>query len=123
MLDAPRPAQKLVHIHAGAEELGRVYVADLLVQASMACAAKALETLAALAAPHWAGQAASAHADYNASLLPSPLDPAVSRLDLGLIVQTNESSTLLHLKLPVEVSSSRTAIGAIRSAARARISG
>jgi acetolactate synthase I/II/III large subunit len=29
VLDVPRPRQKLVHIHAGAEELGRVYKADL----------------------------------------------------------------------------------------------
>ena len=46
LLEPPRPAQKLVHVHAGAEELGRVYAADLLLQSSMACAAKALETLA-----------------------------------------------------------------------------
>ena len=30
LLQAPRPKQKLVHMHAGAEELGRVYAADLL---------------------------------------------------------------------------------------------
>ena len=47
LLQVPRPAQKLVHVHAGPEELGRVYHADLLLQASMSCAAKALETLAA----------------------------------------------------------------------------
>ena len=35
LLQAPRPAQKLVHIHSGAEELGRVYSADLMLQASM----------------------------------------------------------------------------------------
>jgi acetolactate synthase I/II/III large subunit len=29
VLDIPRPRQKLIHIHAGAEELGRVYQADL----------------------------------------------------------------------------------------------
>ena len=51
LLQAPRPKQKLVHIHAGAEELGRVYAADLMLQASMACAAKALETLARAAEP------------------------------------------------------------------------
>ena len=32
LLKAPRPAQKLVHVHAGAEELGRVYAADLMLQ-------------------------------------------------------------------------------------------
>jgi acetolactate synthase I/II/III large subunit len=29
VLDIPRPRQKLIHVHAGAEELGRVYQADL----------------------------------------------------------------------------------------------
>ncbi|MEO5697853.1 MAG: thiamine pyrophosphate-binding protein, partial [Burkholderiaceae bacterium] len=46
LLRAPRPVQKLVHIHAGAEELGRVYAADLMLQSAMACAAKALDGLA-----------------------------------------------------------------------------
>ena len=32
LLEPPRPRQQLVHIHAGAEELGRVYAADLLAQ-------------------------------------------------------------------------------------------
>ena len=31
LLTAPRSEQKLVHVHAGAEELGRVYAADLLL--------------------------------------------------------------------------------------------
>jgi hypothetical protein len=35
----PRPAQKPVHVHAGAEELSRVYAADLTLQAWMPCAA------------------------------------------------------------------------------------
>ena len=38
LLQPPRPAQKLIHMHAGAEELGRVYAADLLLQSSMASA-------------------------------------------------------------------------------------
>ena len=47
LLEVPRPKQALVHMHAGAEELGRVYAADVTLQASMACAAAALEALAA----------------------------------------------------------------------------
>src|SRR6185369_17994197 len=31
LLTPPRPKQKLVHIHAGAEELGRVYAPDLAI--------------------------------------------------------------------------------------------
>ena len=88
LLEAPRPKQRLIHVQAGAEELGRVYAADLLLQASMACAAKALETLAAPPLLPWAGHTAAAHADYEANLRPGPLDAAVSRLDMALVVQT-----------------------------------
>ncbi len=84
LLQAPRPAQKLVHIHPGAEELGRVYAADLMLQASTACAAKALETLAAPAELAWAGQAAAARADYEANLVA----PVVEPLDMAVVVET-----------------------------------
>lgn len=83
LLEVPRPKQKLIHVHAGAEELGRVYAADLLVQASMACAAKALETLAAPAELPWAAWTAAAHADYEANLQPT----AVSPLDMAEVVK------------------------------------
>ena len=84
LLQAPRPAQKLVHIHPGAEELGRVYAADLMLQASTACAAKALETLAAPAELAWAGQVAAARADYEANLVA----PVVEPLDMAVVVET-----------------------------------
>ncbi len=46
LLQPPVPAQTLVHIHAGAEELGRVFeAADLLIQSSMSAAAPALDAL------------------------------------------------------------------------------
>jgi acetolactate synthase-1/2/3 large subunit len=35
LLDAPVPKQKLIHVHAGAEELGRVYQAALPINAGM----------------------------------------------------------------------------------------
>jgi acetolactate synthase-1/2/3 large subunit len=53
LLASPRPAQKLVHIHASAEELNRVYRADLGVCASMNAAARALEVLDAPASVAW----------------------------------------------------------------------
>src|SRR5207249_5124715 len=46
LLDIPRPRQRFVHVHAGAEELGRVYAADLPINAGMrefAAAAAALQ--------------------------------------------------------------------------------
>jgi acetolactate synthase-1/2/3 large subunit len=83
LLQAPRSSQKLVHIHAGAEELGRVYTADLMLQSSMACAAKALESLAAPTQVNWAGQAASARSDYEANLVA----PAVEPLDMSVLIK------------------------------------
>ena len=35
LLAPPRPAQQLVHVHPGAEELGRVYQAELLINSGM----------------------------------------------------------------------------------------
>ncbi|MBP9911745.1 MAG: thiamine pyrophosphate-binding protein [Rubrivivax sp.] len=84
LLQAPRPAQKLVHIHAGPEELGRVYAADLLLQASMAVAAKALESLAAPADLPWTAHTSAARADYEANLVA----PSVEPLDLAVVVKT-----------------------------------
>jgi len=83
LLQAPRPAQTLVHIHAGAEELGRVYAADLLINASMSCAAQALETLAAPPSLPWDAWTAQAHADYQSNLVPQ----AVSPLDMAEVVK------------------------------------
>jgi len=84
LLKAPRPKQKLVHVHAGAEELGRVYAGDLLVNASMACAAPALAALEMPASVNWAAWSAAAHADYEANLVPSPVAP----LDMAEVVKT-----------------------------------
>jgi acetolactate synthase-1/2/3 large subunit len=84
LLQPPRPAQKLIHLHAGAEELGRVYAANLLLQSSMACAGKALESLAAPTAVPWAEWTRQAHADYEANLEA----PAVSPLDMAEVVKT-----------------------------------
>ena len=83
LLAAPRPAQKLVHIHPGPEELGRVYAADLLLQAAMPAAARALEALTAPPSLPWAGQAEAAHADYEAN----HIAPVVSPLDMAVVVK------------------------------------
>ena len=85
LLQVPRPAQKLVHMHAGAEELGRVYSADLMLQSAMCHAGKALETLAAPAGtPRWADWAAAAHADYEAN----HAAPEVQPMDLAQVMKT-----------------------------------
>jgi acetolactate synthase I/II/III large subunit len=92
LLQAPRPQQKLVHIHAGPEELGRVYAADLMLQASMACAAKALEALAApvpgpLGVP-WQAETDAAGANYTANLIA----PAVEPLDMAVVIKSIQAA-------------------------------
>jgi acetolactate synthase-1/2/3 large subunit len=84
LLAVPRPHQRLVHVHAGPEELGRVYQADLLLQASMGLAAKALETLAAPNEVPWRAWTESVHADYLGNLEPTPVSP----LDMALVMKT-----------------------------------
>jgi acetolactate synthase-1/2/3 large subunit len=87
LLQAPRPRQTLVHLHAGPEELGRVYAADLLLQSAPACAGKALETLAAPAGPaRWAAWTAAVQADFEANRVHPPVEP----LDMAVIVKAIE---------------------------------
>jgi acetolactate synthase-1/2/3 large subunit len=66
VLDVPVPRAKLVHIHPGPEELGRVYQAHLAIPAAPARFAVALAELAPPAAPAWQAETAAAHADYLA---------------------------------------------------------
>jgi acetolactate synthase I/II/III large subunit len=64
LLSVPRPAQKLVHVHAGAEELGRVYQGDLLINSGMPQIAAALAAMPPVGAGAWREWTQSAHADY-----------------------------------------------------------
>ena len=73
LLEAPKAKQTLVHIHASAEELNRVYQADLAINAGMSAAARSLEVLSAPPTLPWEDWALQAHADYQAWLEPQPL--------------------------------------------------
>ncbi|MCB1893996.1 MAG: thiamine pyrophosphate-binding protein [Zoogloeaceae bacterium] len=85
LIDAPRPAQTLVHVHPDAAELGRVYQADLAIVSAMpACS----EALARLEPPpdRIAGTAAGeAHRDWQRFLQPRD---APGELPLAAIVQS-----------------------------------
>ncbi len=71
LIEAPRPKQKLVHIHASAEELNRVFQADLAINATMNAAARSLEVLTAPGELPWQAWAESAHQDYLANVDPA----------------------------------------------------
>jgi len=80
LLQVPRPQQRLIHVHPGAEELGRVYQPELALCASLPAMAAALAALPAPASVPWRDWTEAAHADYLANLqaqaLPGPLDMA-----------------------------------------------
>jgi acetolactate synthase-1/2/3 large subunit len=63
LIEPPRPRQKLVHVHAGAEELGRVYQGELLVNSGMVQFAAALRNLK-LDGAAWKSWRVQARADY-----------------------------------------------------------
>ena len=73
LLEAPTPKQQLVHIHASAEELNRVYQADLAINATMNAAAHSLEALTPPPAVRWEAWTASANQDYLDNLRPQAL--------------------------------------------------
>jgi acetolactate synthase-1/2/3 large subunit len=77
LIEAPRPRQKLVHVHTSADELNRVFQADLAINASMGVAALALAELPAPQASGWSGWAQACHADYVFNLLPNPLPGSI----------------------------------------------
>jgi len=85
LLEVPRPKQKLVHIHASAEELNRVYHADLAICATMNAAARSLEVLTAPTQLPWTAWSAQANADYLANTVPQPIAGLSADTEDGLV--------------------------------------
>ncbi len=81
LLDVPGPKQTLVHVHPGAEELGRVYQPALPILASPESFAAAVAELRVT--PRWRDWAADARADYEAWRRPGPMP---GELDLGACI-------------------------------------
>ena len=69
LIEIPRPAQTLVHVYPGAEELGRVYQPDLPINAEMKAFARVARAMQPVTAT-WAEQTAAARADYLAWIEP-----------------------------------------------------
>jgi len=83
LLGVPDPGKVLVHVHAAAEELGRVFRPTLAMQSGMPEFAAAVRELPPIAKPRWARWRDTARAEYEAGLAPSP---ANGPLDLGEIM-------------------------------------
>ncbi len=80
LVESPRPRQRLVHVHADPNELGRVFEPDLAINAVPAHFAAALDGVEAVDGARWSAWARAARADYEQSLRPSVPGGA---LDLG----------------------------------------
>jgi acetolactate synthase-1/2/3 large subunit len=66
VFDIPEPQTKLVHVHPGAEELGRVYHPHLAINAAPSAFCAALQNLQRPKEIAWRGESDTAHADYLA---------------------------------------------------------
>ncbi|HZZ12090.1 MAG TPA: thiamine pyrophosphate-binding protein [Paraburkholderia sp.] len=92
LFDIPKTKQTLVHVHQGAEELGRVYAADLPIVSGMPEVAALLSALKpSTETPAWHGTAEAAHRAY--------LDWRVPRASPG-DVQMGEVIEQLRAHLP-----------------------
>lgn len=83
LFDIPKTRQKLLHVHSGAEELGRVYAADLPINAGMPEFATALALLQPDSPPSWGDMTQAANADYLAWSTPANI---VGPLQMGAIM-------------------------------------
>jgi acetolactate synthase-1/2/3 large subunit len=94
LMGIPDPGKVLIHVHAAAEELGRVFRPDLAIQSGMAqfaAAAAALEPALPKdgAAPHWRAWREAARAEYEVGLAPTSFAPPgqpAPALDLGRVM-------------------------------------
>jgi acetolactate synthase I/II/III large subunit len=86
LIKSPLPDQTLVHVHPGADELGRVYQAALPINAGMRPFAAALDALPAPAAVNWEAWTRSAREDYLGHSAPPVLDSRHSGVDMAKVV-------------------------------------
>ncbi len=84
LLEVPAPAQKLIHVHPGSDELGRVYQPVLPIAATPGAFLAAMNREPPVDASAWAGAAEQAHAEYTGWQAPRPVPGS---LDMWQIVK------------------------------------
>lgn len=88
LIDAPLPAQRLIHVHADAEELGSVYQAELMINSGMPQIAAMLAAMAPLDAAAWQENVAQARAELASWQQQPPIfRDGKAPLDLWQVVQ------------------------------------
>jgi acetolactate synthase-1/2/3 large subunit len=88
LIAAPVPAQRLIHVHADAEELGSVYQAEVMINSGMPQVAAMLAAMAPVDPSAWAGSIAEARAEYAAwQEQPAIFKDGKAPLDLWQVVR------------------------------------
>jgi acetolactate synthase-1/2/3 large subunit len=100
MFDIPVPGTKLIHVHAGVDELNKVYQADLAINSGMVEMASALREIKSKKTP-WANRLESARKSYLAwqerpAVFDSLKEQGTETVDLWSVMQT------LRDKLPAD---------------------
>jgi acetolactate synthase I/II/III large subunit len=84
LIEAPRPRQRLVHVHPDPLELGRVFETALAINAAPTSFARALDRVPPIDGTRWAESTRAGRRAYEAYLQPPPIESA---LDLAAIVR------------------------------------
>ncbi len=84
LMGIPDPGKVLIHVHPGAEELGRVFRPTLPIQSGMSEFAAAAAALDLVPAPRWSDWRAAVRSEYEAGLVPS--SAAGAALDVGKLM-------------------------------------
>ncbi len=84
LMGIPDPGKVLIHVHPGAEELGRVFRPTLPIQSGMSEFAAAAAALDLVPTPRWSDWRAAVRSEYEAGLVPS--SAAGGALDLGKVM-------------------------------------
>ena len=82
----PNPAQPMVHVHADADEIGRLYRPAQAIHATPQAMAAALAGLRPASAPRWAAHSEAARAEYLAWSDPAPIR-IPGALQMGAVMQ------------------------------------
>nr|WP_315234424.1 thiamine pyrophosphate-binding protein [uncultured Albidiferax sp.] len=95
LLGIPTPQQALVHVHADADELGKLYRATQSIHATPQAFAEAVGGLRPASPPAWLAETEIAHADYLRWSDPAPIR-IPGPLQMGEVMQQ------LHAVLPAD---------------------
>ena len=82
LFDIPVPKQTLVHVHAGAEELGRVFQATLPINSGMANFAKAAKAMKPVDGTRWKTHVEQGRAAYLKNIEPNEQPGAVNMTEV-----------------------------------------